>query len=176
MAIAERLRGERVTLRLAGIDDGQALTDLINSPGVVEWWTPHPYEDVLEGIAVPDETYVKYCIDLPVDGGTETVGLVQYGQELDPQYFHASIDIAVLASYHRCGIATDAIRTLAQHLIDDLGHHRIVIDPAVGNAAAIACYSGLGFRPVGVMRSYERGVDGSFHDGLLMDLLAGELT
>jgi hypothetical protein len=25
------------------------------------------------------------------------------------------------------------------------------------------------------MRAYERGRDGSFHDGLLMDLLAGEL-
>jgi aminoglycoside 6'-N-acetyltransferase len=26
-----------------------------------------------------------------------------------------------------------------------------------------------------VMRLYERGSDGTFHDGLLMDLLAGEL-
>jgi aminoglycoside 6'-N-acetyltransferase len=26
-----------------------------------------------------------------------------------------------------------------------------------------------------VMRDYERGLDGSWHDGLLMDLLAGEL-
>jgi hypothetical protein len=34
----------------------------------------------------------------------------------------------------------------------------------------------VGFRPVGIMRAYERGRDGSFHDGLLMDLLAGELT
>jgi aminoglycoside 6'-N-acetyltransferase len=28
---------------------------------------------------------------------------------------------------------------------------------------------------VGVMRAYERGDDGTWHDGLLMDLLAGEL-
>ena len=31
------------------------------------------------------------------------------------------------------------------------------------------------FRPVGVMRQYERGNDGQFHDGLLMDLLRDEL-
>ena len=32
------------------------------------------------------------------------------------------------------------------------------------------------FRPVGVMRRYERDADGSgWHDGLLMDLLAEEL-
>ena len=34
----------------------------------------------------------------------------------------------------------------------------------------------VGFKPVGIMRSYERGMDGTFHDGLLMDLLAHELT
>jgi aminoglycoside 6'-N-acetyltransferase len=33
----------------------------------------------------------------------------------------------------------------------------------------------MGFKRVGVMRLYERGPDGTFHDGLLMDLLAGEL-
>jgi aminoglycoside 6'-N-acetyltransferase len=34
----------------------------------------------------------------------------------------------------------------------------------------------VGFRAVGVMRQYERGGDGHFHDGLLMDLLRGELA
>jgi aminoglycoside 6'-N-acetyltransferase len=33
----------------------------------------------------------------------------------------------------------------------------------------------VGFRPVGVMRRYERGPDGSWHDGLLMDLLPEDL-
>ena len=32
----------------------------------------------------------------------------------------------------------------------------------------------VGFCAVGVMRDYERGPDGSWHDGLLMDLLARE--
>ncbi len=31
-------------------------------------------------------------------------------------------------------------------------------------------------RPVTVMRQYESGPDGSFHDGLLMGLLRGELV
>jgi aminoglycoside 6'-N-acetyltransferase len=50
-----------------------------------------------------------------------------------------------------------------------------VIDPAADSAAAIRCYSKVGFRPVGIMRRYERGSDGTWHDGLLMDLLAEEL-
>ena len=64
---------------------------------------------------------------------------------------------------------------LARYLIQERGHHRLTIDPAVDNAAAIRAYEKVGFRAVGVMRSYERGPDGTFHDGLLMELLAGEL-
>lgn len=67
------------------------------------------------------------------------------------------------------------MRTLARYLVEEVGHHRLTIDPAADNAAAIRCYSKVGFRPVGVLRKYERGVDGDWHDGLLMDLLAEEL-
>jgi aminoglycoside 6'-N-acetyltransferase len=42
--------------------------------------------------------------------------------------------------------------------------------------AAIRAYEKAGFRPVGVMRSYERGPDGTWHDGLLMELLAEEFV
>jgi hypothetical protein len=43
------------------------------------------------------------------------------------------------------------------------------------NAAAIRAYEKVGFRAVGVMRQYERDVDGGgWHDGLLMELLAEE--
>ena len=65
---------------------------------------------------------------------------------------------------------------MARFLIDARGHHRLVIDPAADNERAIRCYRSVGFRPVGIMRQYERGLDGSFHDGLLMDLVAEELT
>jgi aminoglycoside 6'-N-acetyltransferase len=64
---------------------------------------------------------------------------------------------------------------LARYLIEERGHHRLTIDPAADNAAAIRAYEKVGFRPVGRMRSYERGPDGTWHDGLLMDLLADEL-
>jgi aminoglycoside 6'-N-acetyltransferase len=51
-----------------------------------------------------------------------------------------------------------------------------VIDPAASNARAIRSYERVGFRPVGVMRRYERGRDGGWRDGLLMDLLPEDLT
>lgn len=169
------LRGERIVLRRARAEQAQAIFDLVNTPEVLAWWVSYPMEQVLEDLTPDDEEFVIFTIELDGPDGPEVVGLVQYGQELDPMYRHASIDVSIHPDHHRRGFATDAIRTLARHLLDDLGHHRITIDPAAHNARAIACYEGLGFRPVGIMRDYEQGPDGTFHDGLLMDLLAGEL-
>lgn len=46
---------------------------------------------------------------------------------------------------------------------------------AVLRRGLTACRRGswrkVGFQPVGVMRQYERGGDGQFYDGLLMDLV-----
>jgi RimJ/RimL family protein N-acetyltransferase len=104
-------------------------------------------------------------------------GMVQYGEEDDPDYRHASIDIFLDPAVHGRGIGRDAVGTLARHLVRDRGHHRLVIDPAADNEPAIRCYAAVGFRPVGVMRRYERDADGDgWHDGLLMDLLAEDLT
>ena len=47
----------------------------------------------------------------------------------------------------------------------------LTIDPAAHNEAAIRAYERVGFVPVGIMRRYERGPDGTWHDGLLMDML-----
>ena len=66
------------------------------------------------------------------------------------------------------------MRLVIEHLIAERGHHRFTIDPAAANERAIRAYQRLGFKRVGVMRRYERGADGSWHDGLLMDLLADE--
>jgi aminoglycoside 6'-N-acetyltransferase len=67
-------------------------------------------------------------------------------------------------------LATDAIVTLLRHLIEDRGHHRVTIDPATDNAAAIACYEKAAFRCVGVMRSAERDpASGRWRDALLME-------
>jgi len=48
------------------------------------------------------------------------------------------------------------------------------VDPAADNSRAIHVYEKLGFRPVGVLRRYERVADGVWRDALLMELLADE--
>ncbi len=120
-----------------------------------------------------DPSAVRYAI--VVDGRVR--GMVQYGEEDEPMYRHASIDVFVDPAVHGRGVGRDAVGTVARHLVDDHGHHRIVIDPAADNVAAIRCYTAVGFRPVGLMRRYERDpITGEWHDGLLMDLLADEIV
>jgi aminoglycoside 6'-N-acetyltransferase len=85
-----------------------------------------------------------------------------------------ALDIALATHRHGRGYGPDALRVAIRHFIAR-GHHRFTIDPAADNERAIRAYRAVGFRPVGLMRAYERGSDGRWHDNLLMDLLADEL-
>ncbi|MEU8874380.1 GNAT family protein [Streptomyces javensis] len=169
------LRGARVVLRPTVPSDVPSLAAIRATPEVYARWRGGAdlVAAVREDLA---ETGAEHLtIEDSEDEGV-VIGMIQWSAEADPDYRHANIDIYLDPAVHGQGLGTDAVRTLARHLITDHGHHRIVIDPAADNAAAIRCYAKVGFRPVGVMRSYERGADGTWHDGLLMDLLAGELT
>ena len=104
----------------------------------------------------------------------EVVGAIQYHEKNEPMYRHAGIDIFLSTSRHGQGLGTEAIRVLARYLFEERSHHRLTIDPAADNTVAIRAYERVGFRRVGIMRKYERGPDGVWHDGLLMDMLQEE--
>ena len=160
------LRGERVVLRPATAADGQAVGAVLAASEVARWWGAADVADVLDD---PDTTVWIVLVDEAV------AGIVQAWEEPDPMYRHAGIDIALHADFHGRGLGAETVRTVARHLFADRGHHRVTIDPATANTQAIRAYERVGFRPVGVLRAYERGPDGRWRDGLLMDLLADEL-
>jgi aminoglycoside 6'-N-acetyltransferase len=161
------LTGPRVTVRSAAPDDASRLSSIREEPAVTKWW----------GRLEPGEMdeFVSDERTLVIETEGEVIGAMQYDEEEDPMYRHAGIDVYLTAARHGEGLGVEAVRLLARYLIDERSHHRLTIDPAAGNAAAIRAYEKVGFRRVGVMRDYERGPDGTWHDGLLMDLLAGEL-
>ncbi len=165
------LRGDQVTLRRMTAGDLGALADFFAVPEVAEWW-PGENEPRLRARLDDAAEGVGFVIEF--DG--RLIGFIQYFEETDPDYRHASIDVTLHPDWCNRGLGTDAVRTLARHLFDYAGHHRITIDPAVTNARAIASYRKVGFRDVGVMRRYERGPDGEWRDALLMDLLAEEFA
>jgi aminoglycoside 6'-N-acetyltransferase len=163
------LVGKKVVLRPGEPQDVARLTAIANEPDVAARWGPTDEADVAARFVNTETSFI-------VSFERDVIGAIQYEEESDPMYRRAGIDIFITASSQGLGFATDSIRTLARYLFEERGHHRLTIDPAADNERAIRAYEAVGFRRVGVMRAYERGVDGSWHDGLLMDLLVGDLS
>jgi aminoglycoside 6'-N-acetyltransferase len=154
-------------LRPLARGDACELWRIREAPEVMRWW------DVPEaGFPWTDEPQ-STRLTIEVDGAV--AGLIQFYEELTPRYRHAAIDLFLDPALHGRGLGTEAVRRTVHHLIYERGHHRITIDPATENAAAIRAYEKVGFVRVGVMRDYERDVAASgWHDALLMELLARE--
>jgi aminoglycoside 6'-N-acetyltransferase len=164
---APTLRGDppELVLRPLAPGDEAELRRIRASDGVARWW--HPPEDDFPWEDEPAVTRLT----IEFDGAV--AGMVQFLEDLDPAYRQSSIDLYLDPALHGHGLGTEVVRRVARHLIDVRGHHRVTLDPAAANAAAIRAYEKVGFKPVGVLRRYERDVDGpGWHDGLLMELLA----
>jgi aminoglycoside 6'-N-acetyltransferase len=156
-----------VTLRPLTAGDEAELLRIHSTPEVARWW--HAPEEGFPWSDEPEAT--RFAIE--VDGAV--AGLIQFYEEPTPRYRHAAVDLFLDPSLHGRGLGTEALRQLVRHLIEERGHHRITIDPATANLAAIRSYEKAGFKPVGVMRHYECPPDGEgWRDALLMELLAGE--
>jgi aminoglycoside 6'-N-acetyltransferase len=156
-----------IVLRELRPDDEAELLRIHRAPAVARWWGEpderFPWSDE------PDSR--RLVID--IDG--RVAGLIQYHEDLEPRYRHASIDLFLDPGLRGRGVGPEAIGLLVRRLIDERGHHRITIDPATANEAAIKAYEKAGFVPVGVMRSYERDPDGGgWRDALLMELVADD--
>src|SRR4051812_16504232 len=167
------LVGARATVRPGRPEDVERLRAILAEPSVTEWWGEPSSADEIAAKLLGDPAEE---VQLVIEVHGEVAGGIEYYEENEPQYRHANIDIFVGTGYQGRGIGSEAVGLLARFLLEQRGHHRLTIDPAAANGHAIRSYEKVGFRPVGVMRRYERGLDGTFHDGLLMDLLAGELV
>ncbi|HEX5015932.1 MAG TPA: GNAT family protein [Candidatus Limnocylindrales bacterium] len=169
-AAIEPLDGRVVHLRPVEPRDKAAVLAILTDPTVDQWWqSADAAADAEE--KVRDQELAVWAIES--DG--EVVGFIQADEETEPMYRHASIDIVLAGAGQDRGLGSDALRAVCRWLFETRGHHRITIDPAAHNARAIRAYERVGFKRVGILRQYEGSRDGSWHDGLLMDMLAGEL-
>jgi aminoglycoside 6'-N-acetyltransferase len=160
------LHGERVALRPAEARDVPELASILAEPEVARWWGRNDVESVRE--ALGEQPSWAILVD------DRVAGWLHVHEEDDPDYRHVAFDIAVATSLRGGGYGREALRLAIRHFAER-GHHRFTIDPAADNERAIRSYAAVGFRPVGVLRQAERVPDGTWRDGLLMDLLAPEL-
>ena len=152
-----------LTLRPLAAGDERDLRRILESEEVARWWGSAP-----ESFPWDEPAATRFTI---IWGGA-VAGLIEFHEELEPRYRHASIDLFLDPALHGRGLGTEAVRRMIRHLVQERGHHRITIDPAAANAAAIRCYEKAGFQRVGVMRRYERDVVGKgWHDAVLMEFV-----
>jgi aminoglycoside 6'-N-acetyltransferase len=152
--------GEHVQMRPIEAEDVPELKRIHLTPEVTAFWGK--LEDHF-----PDDDPEATRFTIRHEG--RVAGLVQYGEENEPDYRHAWIDIYVDPALHGRGVGTDTVRAMMRHLIDVRGHHRLVIDPALENSAAVRCYIKAGFRPVGVCHAGWRNPAGEWRDELYME-------
>jgi aminoglycoside 6'-N-acetyltransferase len=158
------LRGERVVLRPTGPDDAHHLRAIRQRPEVMYRWGT-----VEDDFPLGDEpTATRFTIFV----GDETAGMVQYSEENEPDYRSAEIDVFLDPRFHGRGLGPDAMRALIRHLMEDRGHHRVVLSVDADNAQAIRAYEKTGFRRVGLMHKSGRVPGtGEWKDEYLMELV-----
>jgi aminoglycoside 6'-N-acetyltransferase len=157
----------RIGLRPLVKGDEEELRRIHEAPEVAHWWG-----EPEEGFPWTDEPESTRMV-IEVDG--VVAGLIQFCEEMEPRYRHASIDLFLDPALHGRGFGEEAVRRVTAQLVEERGHHRITIDPAAANGAAIRAYEKAGFKAVGVMRRYERDAKGGgWHDGLLMEFVVAQ--
>ena len=166
----ELIRTERLILREPQEADLPALITVLREPEVARWWPGFDEDEARLAFLGRDDITV-----LTIEHQGQVIGAIQFHEQADPGYRHAGADLFVSTAWQGKGLGSEAVRGVARHLFDARGHHRMVIDPAATNLRAIRAYEKVGFRQVGVMRQYERGGDGTWHDCVMMELLKADL-
>jgi aminoglycoside 6'-N-acetyltransferase len=175
---ASPLAGPGVRLRPVLPEDVPVLAAILAEPSVARWWPGFDAGQVEEELLTADAETTVWVIEarLEPEAGPVVVGAIEAWEEPNDEYRHAGIDIFLTTAAQGRRLGPAAIRAVARWLFDERGHHRLTIDPAADNERAIRVYATLGFRTVGRLRSYQRMPDGRWIDGMLMELLAGDLV
>lgn len=160
------LFSERLRLHEAKVADLARLREIIQAPGTAEWWGEYDGSDdddvLLEGWTVRTEGRI--------------IGWIGAEEEPSTRFASVQLDIMIAPEEHGHGFGPEALRAVIDHFAER-GHHRFTIDPAITNERAIKVYEEVGFRRIGIARQYERlSEDGEWLDGLLMDLIVGDLA
>ena len=160
------LTGERMSLRPPTNADAAPLLAILTEPEVARWWVGYTPDRIREEILESGHALV-----MEIEGSC--AGAIFLYQNEDPEYLHAVIHLFLGAGWYGNRYGAEALALVIGHLAT-LGHHRFTLDPNVNNAPAIRSYERLGFGRVCVLREYQLRPDGSYEDGLLMDLVLSD--
>jgi RimJ/RimL family protein N-acetyltransferase len=95
--------------KIPAYQDAETIAAILREPEVENRWGPSSKESVLADFIESDAAFV-------IEVDKQVVGAIQYGEEVNPIYRHASIDLFVTTERWGEGIGSDAILTLARYL------------------------------------------------------------
>lgn len=114
VSAAQEIHGDRVVLVPVDAEHVPELRRILRTPEVRRRWGD---EARSAGWPFDDPSATRFAVAL--DG--QVRGMVQYDEEEEPAYRHASIDIFLDPAVHGRGVGRDAVRALAGHLVRDRG-------------------------------------------------------
>ncbi len=158
------------------VDDLPMIVEWRRRPEVHEWYGGRPVtEEEIRTRHLESADPVTRCI-VHLDG--QPIGFLQYYEYIDewksavdlpPGEEAWGIDLYIgEPDLYGKGIGARLVRGVAERLTSECGAARVLIDPHVGNLAAVRAYEKAGFHKVRLMPSYER-VRGEWKDAWLME-------
>ena len=94
--------GTPMILRPLAAADAAELLRILQTPEVARWWDAPD-----EGFPLTDDPDATRLV-IEVDGAV--AGMIQFAEELEPKYRHASIDLFLDPALHGRGLGTEAVR------------------------------------------------------------------
>lgn len=171
------LQGKLVNLRALEKRDLTQLVDWMNDPELTQWLGPRfpislEEQEAWYSKLIQDNTKKKLIIE--TKDGT-MVGLISL-MDLDWRNRQAELGVYLGRRDHLGkGYPTDAILTLLRFAYRELGLNRIYLYTFAENVRATHLATKCGFKQEGIMRS-ATFYSGSYHDVILMSLLASEFS
>ncbi len=153
------LSDERVSLRAFRLDDAARVAEACQDPAITRWTeVPAPYraEDARGWIAVhPDARASGEALELAVVGAGDdavdgAIGLVH----VIPEHARGEVGYWIAPWARRRGLATHAVRLLADWALGDLGLGRLELMTHTDNVVSGRVALAAGFRREGVLRGY----------------------
>lgn len=169
----KKLVGRRVSLSPVTVDHVDLLAEWLNDLEVViplgdEAWRSVTVTNTRAAAADCQHSFIIFAND----------GEVPIGRCLlfSVNHVDRSANLGIFIGdkgYWNRGLGGEAVELLLEYAFNLLNLHSVMLGAFAFNTRALACYRRLGFREIG-RRRHARLISGTYHDAIMMDLLADE--
>jgi len=169
----------RLILREITPDDAADLYSFLSDPEGQKYDPGLATQDLVEALALTEKIRERFSSKQTISWGIQfreenrLVGCLGFSF-WERAYYKADLGYTVARPNWRCGIATEAIRTLIPFGFETLHVHRINVDTRMDNIASVRLMQKLGFHLEGVRRDCTRLEDGTYQSWGLFGMLENE--